>query len=89
MGGGAHVDGVPAALPRCSNSDRAMLSARRLYDSTMTVSWKATSAAGKRGMSSRDVRISSRVPRNVGGVGAFDMALWDLRAKMAQEPLWP
>lgn len=23
-----------------------------------------------------------------GGVGAFDMALWDLKAKMAEEPLW-
>ncbi|WP_166845408.1 mandelate racemase/muconate lactonizing enzyme family protein [Isoptericola sp. BMS4] len=23
-----------------------------------------------------------------GGVGAFDMALWDLKAKMADEPLW-
>lgn len=48
-----------------SQSDRAMLSAMRLCDSAITVSWKATSAAWTRGMSSRDVRICSRVCRAI------------------------
>lgn len=47
---------------------------------------RATSALHDRMLA--HVFKSGHAGATFGGVGAFDMALWDLKAKMAEEPLW-